>query len=205
MSDDPPRSQPDDTVIRPARPDDAPVLARLVDIAGEGLPMHLWSRMADPGEQAMDVGIRRAAREDGAFSYRNATVIEADGRVAGMLVGYRLDDPYDTGDLSELPEVVRPLVELEAEAPGSWYVNVLAVLPEFQGRGLGPKLLQLAERRGGESGATRMSIIVADANPRAARLYEKSGYRETARRPVVTWPDSHGGDWVLLIKDLPPA
>lgn len=191
-----------ETPLRAAGPDDAPVLARLVDIAGEGLPMHLWAGMAQEGESAFDVGVQRARRADGAFSYRNATVIECDGQVAGMLVGYRLDDPYETGDLDELPTVVRPLVELEAEAPGSWYVNVLAVLPEFQGRGLGPQLLALAERSARDSRATQMSIIVANANPRAARLYEKTGYREAARRPVVTWPDSHGGDWVLLVKPL---
>ena len=34
---------------------------------------------------------------------------------------------------------------MEALAPGSWYVNALAVLPEFQGRGLGARLLKLAE------------------------------------------------------------
>ena len=57
--------------FRPARIDDAPALADLVDFAGEGLPSYLWAKMAQPSETAMDVGRRRAAREEGAFSYHD--------------------------------------------------------------------------------------------------------------------------------------
>ncbi|HMO69118.1 MAG TPA: DUF6505 family protein [Novosphingobium sp.] len=39
--------------IRPARKSDAPVLARLIDIAGEGIPSYLWARAAEPGEWAV--------------------------------------------------------------------------------------------------------------------------------------------------------
>ena len=44
--------------------------------------------MAEPGENAWDVGLRCAAREEGSFSYRNATIIEHDGQCAGCLIGY---------------------------------------------------------------------------------------------------------------------
>ncbi len=32
-------------IVRPATVDDAAVLARLIDIAGEGLPMTIWSAL----------------------------------------------------------------------------------------------------------------------------------------------------------------
>src|SRR5262245_41533083 len=64
------------SAIRVGVIDDAPLLAELVNYAGEGLPLYLWSRMTEPGESAWDVGRRRAAREEGSFSYRNATIIE---------------------------------------------------------------------------------------------------------------------------------
>lgn len=35
--------------VRSARPEDAYELAYLINEAGEGLPYHLWSRMAEPG------------------------------------------------------------------------------------------------------------------------------------------------------------
>jgi ribosomal protein S18 acetylase RimI-like enzyme len=189
--------------IRPARKSDAAALAILVDIAGEGMPSYMWSRMREPGQSAFEVGRARAAREEGGFSYRNATVGEIDGEVAACLVDYRLDDPYDTGDLTELPEMVRPLVELEAKAPGSWYVNVLAAFPEFRGHGLGGRLLALAEERGRAQGARSASVIVASENEGAARLYARTGYREIARGPVVDFPGcAHGGDWVLMVKPI---
>jgi hypothetical protein len=74
--------------FRPARIDEADVLAELVDYAGEGLPSYLWGKMAGPGETAQEVGRRRAARETGTFSYRNATIIEYAGHAAGSLISY---------------------------------------------------------------------------------------------------------------------
>jgi ribosomal protein S18 acetylase RimI-like enzyme len=189
--------------LRPARKSDAAALAILVDIAGEGLPAFLWSQMRAPGQSALEVGRARAAREEGAFSYRNATVAEIGGEVAACLLDYRLDDPYDAGDLSKLPEMVRPLVALEAKAPGAWYVNVLATFPEFRGQGIGARLLALAEERGRKHKATSASMIVASENGGAMRLYARSGYKEFARARVVEYSGcGHGGDWVLMVKPI---
>ncbi|MCC6949061.1 MAG: GNAT family N-acetyltransferase [Bradyrhizobiaceae bacterium] len=187
--------------LRPARKDDAEALARLIDIAGEGFGTHFWAQAAGPGESALDVGIRRAQREEGGFSYRNATVAESGGRIAGLLLGYPLADPYDAGDLAALPDMVRPLVALEAEAPGSWYINALATFPEFRGKGLGSLLLSEAEQIAREARCKQLSIIVADENEGAKRLYLRTEYTVVARRPLVAFPGfPHGGDWVLMTK-----
>lgn len=190
-------------LIRPAEKADAAALAILVDIAGEGLPAYMWGTMKAPGQSILEFGRSRAGRDEGGFSYRNATVVEIDGEIAAALVGYRLDDPYDVDNLSDIPEMVRPLIELEAEVPGSWYVNVLATFPECRGIGLGTQLLEEAEDRALESGAQTLSIIVASENTIAARLYARTGYEEVARRPVVDFPGCpHGGDWVLMTKPV---
>ncbi|MCB9948653.1 MAG: GNAT family N-acetyltransferase [Rhodospirillaceae bacterium] len=189
------------TVLRPARKSDAAALAHLIDIAGEGLPSHLWADAAAAGETPFDVGARRAEREEGGFSYRRAHVAEVDGTVAAMLLGYRQPDPYDAGDLASLPAVIRPLVELEALAPGSWYVNALAVLPAFHGRGLGSSLLALAEDLARSSAAPRLSIIVAGENDGAMALYRRTGYAVAGRRPLIGFPGCpYAGDWVLMTK-----
>jgi ribosomal protein S18 acetylase RimI-like enzyme len=187
--------------LRPATREDAELLARLIDIAGEGFGTYLWSQSAAPGETALDVGRRRAQREDGGFSYRNATLAEVDGKVAALLLGYRLADPYDAGDLQSVPATVRPLIELEAEAPGTWYVNALAAFPEYRGKGLGTLLLAEAENSARKTRVSSLSIIVAEQNEGAKRLYERAGYRAVARRPVVTFPGfAHTGDWLLMTK-----
>jgi ribosomal protein S18 acetylase RimI-like enzyme len=186
--------------FRPATPADAPALAELVNIAGDGLPLHLWGRLAEAGESAWVVGRRRAARTSGSFSYRNAVVAAERDRVIAALIGYPLPErpePIDPG----MPPLFVPLQELENLAPGTWYVNVLAVLAHARQQGYGTRLLGIAERLAAAAGRAGLSIIVADANAGARRLYHRLGYRELATRPMVKngW-DGAGRNWVLLIK-----
>jgi ribosomal protein S18 acetylase RimI-like enzyme len=191
-------------IIRPAALADASALAVLIDIAGEGIPAYLWSAWKAPDQTILEFGRERARREEGGFSYRNAIVAEVAGEIAASLVGYRLDDPYyDLPDVDELPDVVHPLIKLEAQVPGTWYVNVLAAFPEFQGQGMGTKLLEAAETKGREGNAPAMSVIVASWNDGAARLYARAGYADVAREPAVLPPGfAHEGDWVLMAKPL---
>jgi ribosomal protein S18 acetylase RimI-like enzyme len=189
--------------LRRARPEDAVAMAELVNFAGEGLPLYLWGKMAAPGQSAWEVGQGRARRDEGGFSYRNTVMVEAgDGRAAGCIVGYPLPEhpePIPT----DLPLMFVAMQELENLAPRTWYVNVLAVYPEFRGRGLGSRLLATAERIAADLDLSGLSIIVSDANAGARRLYERFGYREAATRPMVKeqW-ENDGRNWVLLVKGL---
>jgi len=131
--------------FRRATPDDAPLLVEFVNYAGEGLPLYLWSKLSGPEETAWDVGRRCALRVEGAFSYRNAMIVEHDGQPAGCLIGYEIPD-HPEPVASDLPAMFVPLQDLENHAPGTWYVNVLAVLPRYRKLGLGTKLLGLADR-----------------------------------------------------------
>ena len=191
-----------DPPLRPALIEDAPILAELVNYAGDGLPLHLWSKMAAPGENAWDVGRRRAARSEGGFSYRHDTNKEKSGACAGCLIGYEIpDQPEPIG--SDLPAMFVPLQQLENLAPGTWYVNVLAVRPQFRRLGLGTKLLAFADETGRALGKRGMSVIVSDANAGARQLYERCGYRQAAARVMVKddWRND-GRNWVLLTKAL---
>jgi GNAT superfamily N-acetyltransferase len=190
--------------FRHATPQDAAPLAELVNLAGEGLPLYLWGQMAEPGESAWEVGRRRAHREEGSFSYRNAIVVEADGRIVAALVGYPLPDAPEPIDYDRMPALFVPLQELENLAPCTWYVNVLATYAAYRGRGYGTRLLGIADQLAAATGRTGLSIIVADANSNARRLYERCGYAQAAVRPMIKegWV-SPGENWVLLIKDRP--
>jgi ribosomal protein S18 acetylase RimI-like enzyme len=181
---------------------DASALAELVNYAGEGMPFYLWGKLVEPGETAWDVGRRRAAREGGSFSYRNAVVVEHEGQCAGCLIGYEIpDDPPSIAP--DLPAMFVPLQQLENMAPSTWYVNVLAVLPQFRNRGLGTELLSLADETGRALGKRGMSVIVSDANVGARRLYERQGYRAMAQQAMKHegWA-TDGLNWVLLAKNF---
>lgn len=189
--------------FRRATRDDAAALAELVNMAGEGLPLYLWGKLAEAGEDPWDVGRRRAQRETGSFSYRNAIVVEEAGKVMAALVGYRLPEVSEPIDHDKMPAMFVGLQELENLAPKTWYVNVVAAFPEKRGKGLGTRLLSLAEDLARETSASGMSIIVANSNTGARRLYERAGYRETATRKAVKerWKNPIE-DWVLLVKPL---
>ena len=161
--------------IRDARAEDAPDLARLIDQAGEGMPEYLWRQAAPDSADPFAYGAQRAAGGQGAFSYRNARIAEIDGLTAGMILAYRLPDPYVLDRLEELPEVVRPLVLLESQAPGSWYVNAVACYPEYRGHGIGTALMADAADRALMAGADHLSLIVASGNTGAHAFYLRLG------------------------------
>jgi len=189
--------------IRAATANDANHLAILINLAGENLPEHLWRRMAGKNQDPLDVGALRAAREEGSFSYRHAMIAEVEDQVAGMVLSYHLPDPYDTGELHLCPAVVRPLIELEARAPGSWYVNAIATYEPFRGRGVATAFMSRCEDLARKAGVKQMSLIVAGANEGAHALYLKLGYQKIASRPLVVYPDGpEGGEWWLMVKNL---
>ena len=189
--------------LQPATKDQAAELAFLINIACEGIHEYLWTGMADAGQSAMEMGALREAREEGGFSYRNALTCMDGNELLGMMIAYEQPDPYDLSDLDDYPEIVRPCVELEARAPGSWYINAIATFEEHRGRGVASLLLREAENRALEKGCSRMSLIVASENSNARRLYEHLGYQKTGELPVIDYPGAlHGGDWELMVKVL---
>ncbi len=64
------------------------------------------------------------------------------------------------------------------------FVDILAVHPDHQGRGLGAALLRDAFARYAAAGLREAKLGVATDNPRALRLYERVGMRQTFRFDV---------------------
>lgn len=191
--------------FRHAEKADAFELAELINLAGEGIPAYVWQIMTHPGETAMDVGRRRAARAEGGFSYRNAQVCVDNGSILGMVISYRQPDPYDINDLSDVPNVVVPLIQLESQAPGSWYINGIATFDRYRGQGIASQLMAIAEQTARTEGCSELSLIVASDNIAAKKLYEKLGYTTIARKPMVAFTGwAHDGDWLLMVKPISP-
>ncbi|WP_104838913.1 GNAT family N-acetyltransferase [Sinorhizobium fredii] len=188
--------------LRIATEADARPLADLVNFAGEGLPLYIWEGLAKDGQDPWEVG--RARQIEKARDGQIVVVDFGDGAVAS-LTGYPIgSEPKPIGN--DFPALFRPLQELENKALESWYVNVLACYPEYRGQGLGSRLLSLAEEIAGEAALRRMSVIVANNNAGARRLYERHGYAEAATLPCVKegW-ETDTERWMLLIKSLHPV
>ena len=190
--------------FRQARESDALDLSCLIDCASRGLALWFWSTLRAPGQSAIEVGRHRIRSVTASpLHYGTFVVAEVDGSLAGALTGRLIPLPYQRGDSADQPDVYGPVLELEALAAGSWYLNVVAVYPEFRGRGIGSALLGEAEEIARQAGAAHLSLLVEEANGAALRLYLKHGFREWARRPYIPFPGSTDvGDWLLLGKDL---
>ena len=185
--------------IRRATAADAAALAEFINFAGEGLPLYFWRQIAGDGEDPWEIGRKRQVER---MEAGTAFVIDEGGGAVACLTGYpipAIPEPVADDEL----DIFRPLIELENLAPSTWYVNILAAYPEHRGRGYGARLLALAEDIARNQKLSAMSIIISSGNEGARRLYERTGYTETARRPIVKdgW-DCASDEWVLLVKRL---
>ncbi len=192
-------------LIREAKASDAEHLVRFINMAADDLPLHFWRKSVGAERDPWDYGRERAARETGNFSFRNAWLAEVDGAVAACLLGYPAEDEPGPID-PDTPAIFVPLLELEALAPGSWYLNVLATYDQYRGKGLGSALLAYAEDVAQRAGCKSISLIAEDTHLDALRLYSAKGYREVARRPVVKgdWLVD-AKEWILLVKTVGSA
>lgn len=189
-------------LIRKASATDAEHLTRFINMAADDLPLHFWRHSVGPEGDPWAHGRERAARETGSFSFRNAWLAEVGGEVAACLLGYPADAepaPIDP----DTPPIFVPLLQLEALAPGAWYLNVLATYPPHRGKGLGGALLARAEEIARNAGHRQISLIAEDTHLDALRLYGAKGFREIARRPVVKgdW-QVDAAEWILFTKPV---
>lgn len=126
--------------------------------------------------------------DDSQYSWRNALVavdekvVDGDveyAPVAGVVVG------YDGGDLHQLRQRFQSAAqeylkmdysEMDDEtSPGEYYIDSLAVYPEYRGHGIASSLLRkMAEKAAGQH--LPLALLVDKGNPSAERLYTSLGF-----------------------------
>jgi len=191
-------SRPNGLTIRPAVKSECRTIAELYRISSDGVAEYIWTKMAQPGEDVLDVGQRRYEQEDSVFSYRNCWMADWKGKTAGMMIAFpmEIDEEYVESD-----PVLAPYSKLEE--PDSYYICGMAVFPEYRGSGIGTKLLSLVEKHAHQHGQSKLSLIVFEQNAGAKRLYERHGFYEKASAPVVPHPlIQFDGLAVLMVKKL---
>ena len=188
--------------FRAAKRDDSRRIAELFSISSDGVVDYVWMTLEPeyPGLEPGEIGAVRYASEEGNFSYTNCVVAEREGEVIGQLCTY----PVGTS-AEELDEAVDPILEPygRLEIPGSLYISSLALFEGFRGLGLGTKLLSIARNQARERDIDTLSLLVFEQNSGAVKLYEREGFREVDRAPVVPHPlIRHTGDVILMAADV---
>ena len=191
------QSQTPKYVIRPARKSECRRIAQFYRISSDGVADYIWTRMAEPGGDILDVGQKRYEREGGTFSYENCKLVELEGSVVAMLVAF----PMEVDEYEETDPVLAPYSVLEEDQ--SYYICGMAVEERFRRKGIATMLMDEAERDCLRLGLVKLSLIVFEQNVQARRLYERCGYVETRRLPVVPHPLIHyTGDALLMVKSV---
>ena len=191
-------------LFRSATEDDCTELALIRDVAGRRMPSYLWSQETGQGQSYFEYG-REIIRTDANNSayFKNWLVAESQSKFVGAFFGFSVEDPYPEIDLDAVPECFRPCIELERVASGCWLLQVIAILPQYRGKGLARQLLDKAESVARDSGTNRIALQVEEVNEIAFNTYQRNGYIEVDRRPYIPFPGSDDtGDYVLMWKEL---
>jgi ribosomal protein S18 acetylase RimI-like enzyme len=190
--------------IRPATEADIPDLSKLLLMATDGIVESLYEGVV-PGLPTHEIVERRLAREGTCGAYTNCWVAAGGTRIAGKLHAYPLDaladDPPDPLVPEERYKVLEAFDALDEPAAGSYYINVIAVFPDYRRRGLGGRLLDLAHQQARAGGFSQLSLAVFQENASAVRLYDRAGFTVAARAPAPAHPlIPFSGDMLMMMR-----
>jgi ribosomal protein S18 acetylase RimI-like enzyme len=100
-------------------------------------------------------------------------------------------------------------VWLEPHQGGDWYMGLLAVRPDMQGRQLGRQMVDACEQLVRERGAGRIVISVVNVRPKLIAWYERRGYVKTGETKPFPYDDPRVGsplrndlEFLVLAKQL---
>lgn len=122
-------------------------------------------------------------REDSLYSYKHALVAEKGGKFVGCVVSYPGDD-YPAMRKGTWERVGRAMGDYSADSsdfetgPGEYYIDTLAVRPEFRGHDYGKLLLGEAVNQAHQAGCDRVTLIAEKDHPRLLAYYESVGFRK---------------------------
>lgn len=191
-----------DVDIKKAGLGDCYAIAELALIAGDNIPAYFWEKSRKPGQTLEEVGAQNASSTVENFSFKNTHIAWLETQVTGMLLAYRLPSVGDAEDLENFPDFIRPLVALEQLVPDSFYINMLAVYPEFRGNGIGSKMLSIIDRIAQQAKSTLISIEVFDFNPGALKLYQREGFEIIEQMRISSNRYTPAGKAILLGKPV---
>ncbi|MDE6023739.1 MAG: GNAT family N-acetyltransferase [Muribaculaceae bacterium] len=157
--------------IRRATEDDSETVARTVLTALDMDTSNMeWVKQSCGDPQSM-------------YSWNKSLIAEADGKPIGCIISYKGDD-YQTireytwsrlwKDLD--PETIKNTA-IETY-PGEYYLDSLAINPEYRGNGLGKDLMLAAIDYGKTLGYEKFSLIVALEKPHLKDYYATLGFVE---------------------------
>ena len=178
------------STLEPATPDMSPVASSLIHLTMGRLAGYLFGSDAQDAQSLLG---RLFRAESNRFSHQFSEVATQSGEVVGLVVTYSGRKLKALG-LPTASHLLRacgvaafirflsralPLATVKEAADDEYFISHIAVLPAYQGQGLGTHLLSEVERMARERGFGKISLTVDRENLRALALYRRTGFAVT--------------------------
>lgn len=165
-------------ILRDASIDDAPFIARVV-LAGIDM-VDMGEPVLEEQRPILEHLIDICHMEDTLYSYRHTRIAAVNDVAIGALIG------YDGGQYAEMRVKTFGLVyqtsgvdlsknAMETRA-GEYYLDSMAVLPEFRGRKIGLQLIRDRIDCARRNGFDAVTLLVDKDKPHLQRYYESLGF-----------------------------
>ncbi|MCQ2263540.1 MAG: GNAT family N-acetyltransferase [Bacteroidales bacterium] len=163
--------------LRPATIDDVPFIARaILEAVG----------FENPSSEIIERQQSLCRRTDVLYSWRNTTIAQYDGKIAGSLTS------YDGRHYRKMRAVTFPLIhemcgadfsDMDDETgAGEFYLDSLYVQPEFRKQGIATALIRDGIDKAKHLRIQKVTLIVSPTKPAAANLYQAIGFHETRQQ-----------------------
>ena len=164
---------------RPAEKEDCAKLAKLINIASDGVVAYLFHDLV-PGMTPVQVVAHNLKNDNYPHSYRSAVVAAEETDVIGMALSY----PSSYHKITDEMRSFFPADRLEhfshfysSRIENSWFLDALCVVESHRGRGIGEKLISLSKEMALANGYHALSLIVFADNSLAIPVYERTGFK----------------------------
>lgn len=120
------------------------------------------------------------------YSWNKSIVAHVNGKPVGAIISYPGDDyealrQYTWRSIwKDLDSETIQKTEVEAY-PGEYYLDSMAILPEYRGFSIGKSLIEAAIEQGKSLGYNRFTLLVDCNKPRLKKYYESMGFNEQGK------------------------
>lgn len=164
-------------MIRQARKEDVHAVVPLIALAIDDLIYPMTGQTTK--DEALATLERYYVEEGNRFSYNLVAVDEQEGQIAGMILCYYGKDTkqlYSSNEQEISKRLGKPVsFDLEAD-DDEYYIDAIAVHPDFQGKGIASALMHYSEQKAVSDGVYKIGLNVDFENPNAEQVYKKKGY-----------------------------
>lgn len=128
------------------------------------------------------------------YSYTNTIVVEIDNKIVGTSTYYDGDDLYKLRlpVLQLLKSKYNRKINPEDETgKGEIYIDTIAISQDYQGKGLGSKILDYLIEEIVHKEKKTLGLLVDLRKPSAKKLYERKGFKVVGKKSLTDIEHEH--------------